>query len=736
MSATAIQQDQVRVEDPHQDGARVRQAAASLDDPLLECLVILTKQAHKPYSADALRAGLPLVDNRLTPELFERAAARAGFRSKIVKRALRRIPPVVLPAVLVLKHGQACVLEDLDLQANQARIIQPGVGGYAHIEIALDELAVLYTGYAIFLHQEYRFDRCTPQLTATHEGHWFWGTLWRFRGLYRDVLVASFFINLFVTAYPLFAMNVYDRVVPNDAVETLWVMAAGVAFVLVVDFVLKTLRGHLLEVAGKKSDVILSAMIFERIMGLKMAAMPESVGAFSSNLREFEGIRNFMTSATISVFIDLPFVALFLSLIALVGGPLVFVPLAAAVVIVGYGFAVHFPLRRVVESTFWASAQKNATLVESLNGAETLKTLSAEGLAQRKWEQSVGFLARQGVKGRMLSNSIMNVSALVQQLSMVGTVVLGVYLISAHELSMGALIASVMLASRTLQPMAQVANMTANFQQTKTALKALDGIMRLPVERPRAHRFISRPRFDGDIEFKDVSFAYPSQATQALEHVSFRIQAGEHVAIIGRIGSGKTTVEKLILGLYRPTSGSVWIDGLDVSQIDPADLRRNIGHVSQDIMLFHGTVRDNIALKAPYVDDDEIIRAATLAGVDSFTNRHPAGLAMPVKERGEGLSGGQRQSIAVARAMVLDPPILLLDEPTASMDNHTEAEMLARLQAEMVGKTLVLITHRASLLAMVNRIIVMDGGQIVADGPKQAVMEALRQGTLQVAGRR
>ncbi len=703
-----------------------------LDDPLLECLLIITKLEQSPRTAEELVAGLPLVNNQLTPELFSRAANRADLQSKIVYRPIKRIPSLVLPAILVLKNNQACILEQIDLDSKQVQIIQPVAGDHSSLSISIDELSELYSGFAFFITQEYQFDSRSPEVLLTHNKHWFWGTIWNSAGIYRDVLFASFFINLFVIANPLFVMNIYDRVVPNNAIETLWVMAAGVSIVFFFDYILKIVRGHYLEIAGKKADIVLSALIFEKVMSLKMEVMPESVGAFSSNLKEFDSVRNFLTSVTMTTFIDLPFFVLFLLTISFIAGQLVLVPVAAVLIILLYGIVIHFPLKKVVESTYRASAQKNATLIESLSSVETIKSFNAESMMQRRWEQASGYIAKQSVKARSLSNSINYTSAFIQQIAMVVTIIFGVYLIADNELTMGALIATVMLSSRAIQPMAQVANLTANYQQTKTALASLNDIMLLPVERDEKIAYIHRATFKGGLEFKDVSFSYPGQEEKALSHINLKINPGEKVALIGRIGSGKTTLEKLIMRLYSPSEGSVKMDDLDINQIDPANLRRNIGYVPQDISLFHGTVRENIILKAPYIPGAEIIRVAQIAGVDHFANKHPSGFDMKVGERGEGLSGGQRQSIAIARALVMSPPILLMDEPSNAMDNATEAELLAKLKTEISDRTFILVTHRASLLKLVDRIIVIEQGSVVADGPKEEVLEALKQGKINV----
>jgi ATP-binding cassette subfamily C protein LapB len=609
---------------------------------------------------------------------------------------------------------------------NQLTIMQPETGEGTH-QIAIDNLEQQYTGYAIFVRSEHRFDDRTPEVLRLRSRHWFWGTLVRSWRIYRDVLVSSLLINLFALASPLFIMNVYDRVVPNNAIETLWVLAIGIVIVYSFDVIMRSLRGYFIDVAGKKSDILLSSMLFERVLGIKMAARPPSVGAFANNLREFESIRDFITSASVVTLVDLPFVLLFLLVIWFIGGPLVYVPLVCIPIVIIYGIVIQSPLRRSVEATYRASAQKGATLIESLTAVETIKHLGAESEVQRKWEQLTAHIAQWGVRSRLLSASVSNVATFFQQMSQVGIVVLGVYLIAEGELSMGALIAGVILVGRALAPMAQVANLAVRYYQAKTALGSLNSVMELPVERPEGKSFMSREQLQGNIELDDVSFSYPGEEKVALRNVSLTISAGEKVAIIGKVGSGKTTIEKLMQGLYDPDSGAVRIDGADLRQLDPADLRRSIGYVPQDIMLFYGSVRDNMVLGAPYADDNDILKVAKIAGVMDFVNQHPHGFDMQVGERGEHLSGGQRQAIAIARALLLDPPVLMMDEPSNSMDNSTEAILKRQLAEYAKSKTLILVTHRSSLLDLVDRLIVIDRGRVVADGPKAQVLEALKQ---------
>ena len=704
-----------------------------IKDELLQCLVIFTKLHNNPYSADALTIGLPVKDGeeielfslKSSKSLFSRAASRAGFASTLVRKDLDQISPLVLPCILMLRGKKACILQSFSEDKKMANIITPDLStGTSTIETS--KLKDEYLGYAYYLKREFvPEDTSSTKLIDAGNDHWFWGTLKRSKKIYFDVVIASFIINLFVLASPLFTMNVYDRVVPNNAVETLWVLALGVSVVYGIDLFLKFVRSYFLEIAGKKSDIIMSSILFERVMDMKFSNKPKSVGSFASNLKEFDTVRNFFSSASLAAIVDLPFALIFLIVTYFIGSYLVLVPIVIMIAILCYTFFIKDPLQNAIKSTFEASAMKNGILIESLSSLETIKTLGASGHVQWNWEEATGEIANRSIKSKIITTSITTVTSFLVQLNTIAIIVLGVYMIQNTHLTMGGLIAAVMLSSRAIAPMGQVASLAANFEQTKTAYQSLSKIMQMPVERPEGKKFVRRNSFEGKIEFKNVSFTYPDTTKGSLDRINFVIQPGEKVGIIGRNGSGKTTLQKIILGLYAPTEGSVLIDGIDINQIDPADLRRNIGYVPQDVVLFKGTVRENIVQKAPYVDDMQIIKAAKVSGVDEYVNAHPLGFDMPVFERGDGISGGQRQSIAVARAFLLDSPIILLDEPTNSLDNTVESKLKANLKINTVNKTMILVTHRTSMLDLVDRLIVMDNGKILLDGPRDEVLARL-----------
>jgi len=715
--------------EPARLGWEIGAEAGAGDDPLLVSLVALAHLLERPTSAEALIAGLPLERDRLTPPLACRAAERAGLSARVVRRDLDRITDLVLPCILLLEGRGACVL--LAWRDGGRAVVLLPESGRGEVEIERADLERRYAGYALFARPEMRFDRRAEQVeTAPARHHWFWGTLAEAWPVYAEVLVAAVMINLFALASPLFIMNVYDRVVPNQAIETLWVLAIGALTVFGFDFVLRNLRGYFVDSAGKVADLKLASRIFEHVLGIKMAARPGSAGAFANNLREFETLRDFFTSATVVTLVDLPFVFFFIAIIWLIGGPVALVPAIAVPLVIGVGVLLQIPLNRIVRRTFKEAAQKHGVLVESINGLETIKSIGAEGRMQRNWEQFVDATATTAMRARQLSALGVNFSAFAQNVVTVGVVIFGVYRIGDGLMTVGALVACTIISGRAMAPLAQVAGILTRYHQARASYDALNQVMALPVERPAGARFLHRPEFRGDVAFKDVRFTYPGQEVRALDGASFHIRPGERVGLVGRIGSGKTTIEKLIVGLYHPDEGAVLLDGTDTRQLDPADLRRNIGCLLQDVFLFHGTIRDNITLGAPYADDAMVLRAARIAGVEDFVARDPQGFDRLVGERGENISGGQRQAIGLARALLLDPPVLLLDEPTSAMDNGAEGRFKQRLEQSLGERTLVLVTHRASLLSLVERLIVLDGGKVVADGPREEVLKALAAGRI------
>ncbi len=677
-----------------------------------------------------LTAGLPLPKQRLSAELLPRAAARAGLQGRWLRRNLDKIPELALPALLLLRDGRSALLLGWEADG-QARIMPSETEG-GEVRVSIEILAEDYSGRVFFAQPQHKFDFTRGELIP-RASSWFKDTLKRSRWLYIDAVAASLLINLIGLVTPLFVMNVYDRVVPNQAEATLWVLAIGICGVFIFDLLLKTLRGLCLDLAGKKTDMIISATLFERIVGMAMKHRPARVGSFAQNIHEFQSLRDFLASLTLASVIDLPFTILILAVIAYLGGHLVWIPILAFPLVALIGWALQKPLAKTMERSMALAAERQSGLIESLAGLDAIKVNNAESERQYIWEQTIGTLGRFELKARMLSSLAMNSTLLLQQLAGVVIIVLGVYQIIAGNLSMGGLIACYMLSSRALGPLAQVSGLLIRYQQARVTLDSVNQMMELPQERQADERPLKRQTLQGGIEFRQLDFHYPDQQQAALQGINLVIRPGEKVGIIGRSGSGKSSLAKLIVGLYQSDAGSLLVDGIDVRQLDVSDVRYNIGYVPQDIQLFAGTLRDNLVSGARYVEDELVLQAAELAGVHEFARLHPNGYELQVGERGQNLSGGQRQNVALARALLLDPPILLLDEPTSAMDNTGEERLKQRLAAISKNKTLLLVTHRASMLTLVERLVIVDRGRIIADGPKESVMEALKKGQISVS---
>ncbi len=701
------------------------------EDPLADCLSFLSRLYGHGYSSEQLRVGLPLKDGRLDLEGLFKSAQRIGLETTRETRGFTKIPPLALPAILLLDDGRACVLLR-HTSKSTVEIYEPSAGDGTTLVRASDVEAA-YSGELVYARPEFRFDTRSNVLDLPKPRSWFWGALLGNWWIYGHAILATIVVNFLALASPIFILTVYDRVVPNNAVETMWVLAFGVMGAACFDFVLRSLRGYMIDAAGKRLDVLLGNQLFDHVVRMRMDSGHSSAGSLASVMREFDFLRDFMSSATITAIGDLPFIFIFIFAIWLIGGPIAYVPMVIVPFVITVSILVQLPLHAVTRNSMQEATQKNAHLFEVLHGIETIKAIRAESWAERKWEALVGLTAMSSMRMKMLSQISLNMTMAAQLLTTVGIVLVGVPIIGAGDMSSGGLIACVLLSSRVLSPLAQVAGILVRWEQTKMALNALGQLMRSPVERPPEEKLVHKPHLEGAVELKEVDFTYPGQETQALIDVSFKITPGEHVAIIGRVGSGKSTVLKLVQNLYSPVEGFVRVDDLDTRQIELSDLRRQIGYVPQETVLFQGTMRENLVQGAPQATDQQVLQAADLAGLVDMIKQSPKGLDHNVGERGTALSGGQRQMIVLARALVLDPPMLLMDEPTSNMDNFAERQFIEKIKPWLAGRTLVLVTHRASLLTVVDRIIVMDKGRVVADGPKDEVLSKLAAGRIGAA---
>lgn len=697
-----------------------------LEDPLLECLVILAGENGRQTSIAALTSGLPLSkEGFASPALFARAAERVNMSPRLIKRPLEDIlSSPSLPCILVLKDNQACILRSV--KGPIAKVTYPERPNDI-TKIKVSELEERFYGYAFFLSNALKMDDRLGPMKSLRGKSWFWDIILHHKPIYLQVAFTTLIINILALVGPIYIMNIYDRVLPNNAFDTLMALSVGTVLAMLFDFVLKNLRAHFLDAAGRKADIRISSRIYEHILNMKMEKRPASSGVLADNVREFETLRDFFTSATVTTLIDMPFALFFIALIYVIGGSIAVVPFVILIMIVGFGLILQKPMGKGVEENMRESAYKSSILIETLNGLESIKSQAAESHTQRKWEEIIEKSSETSLKTRFIASLGVNFTALMAGLSSVFIAFYGVYLAAAGALSAGALIAAVILSGRVIAPLAQFATVLTRFNQSRMALKRLNDLMELPLERESQKTYTSKPVLEGEITFKNVSFAYPNTSQNILNRCSLKIEAGDNVGIIGAVGCGKTTLHRLLMNLYEPSEGSVQIDGLDVRKIEPGDLRRNIGIAQQDAYMFYGSIRDNITMGHEAVSEAAIVKAAELAGVTKFTAGSSLGLDTPVGERGSYLSGGQRQAIAIARALLYDPPILILDEPTASIDPKSEKVLYERLQEIRKDKTVILITHKTVLLGLVDKLVLMDQGHIIDYGSRDEIIEKLQK---------
>ncbi len=549
---------------------------------------------------------------------------------------------------------------------------------------------------------------------------WLTEPMQRNRAIYAKVALAATVINLFGIVTSLFTMTVYDRVLPNNATSSLIALTIGLAIVVVFDFVLRTLRAYFADIAGARIDEEIGDTVFRRLLAIRMDVRSGSTGSLAAMMRELESLRDFFASMTLTALVDLPFILVTLAVIAIIGGPLVFVPMLMVPLVIIVSLLAQPALDRLSARAMQQAQLKQAVLVEAIGGLETVKANNAAPLLNARWQAAMEKHSHISLSQRLVSTFAVNVAVIANTISYAGVVVAGVGMIASQNLTMGGLIACSILAGRAVAPLGQIAQLMTRLTQARTAYAQINGLLEHPPEGP-AETAIA-PRVTGQIELRKVSFRYPGQAEAALSDVSLRIRPGEKVAILGRMGSGKSTIARLIMGLYAPADGLVLIDGTDMKQIDPAAYRARIGVALQESVLLSGSIRDNIILGRQSVDDAEMLRAAQVSGAHDFIGVMANGYDLVLADRGESLSGGQRQAIAMARALAGSPPLLVFDEPTSAMDVQTEARLIKRLAVELADRTLVLITHRPSMLRLVDRVIVMDGGRIVADGPRDEVL--------------
>jgi ATP-binding cassette subfamily C protein LapB len=694
-------------------------------DPVLDCLTFLARRADRPSSPVLLRAGLALSDTGTLPfHQVEPALEQVGMRGEPVSR--RRLAGwrlQQLPAIVELSEDRAIVL--LEMKAGKALVYAPGTADPMWVSVA--DLEAAFTGHAVAVEADPTAERAGERpWDKARRTHWFWSEVWKVRKEFWPVLLAALIVNLLALAVPLFTMNVYDRVIPNKAVPTLWVLAIGVALALGFDFTLRLARSQLVDEIGRRLDAKYSQKLFEKVMNLPMAERQGSTGAFAKRVSEYEGVRDFFASTSVVLIVDIGFLLVFLILIAILAGPLVFVPIAGIAIMLLAGVTLQRRMAGAAMDAQADSSLQHSVLVESIAGIETLKSARAEGQMLGRWRRYAAMSAATQEKMRRLTSVAVNLASISQQAISVGLVIGGFYLFNEGDITMGAIIAIVMLAGRAMSPIGQFAFLITRARQSMTTLDSLQRMMEATDERQVAARSIVPEIRVGHVELKNASFRYPGSSVDSLSGINLKIEPGERIAIIGRVASGKSTLGRLLCGLYAPTDGEMLVDGLDSRQYHPHQLRDSFRYVGQDADLFSGTVRDNLMLGAARAEDQQLIDAVVRSGADIFLSRDAAGFDRPVGERGALLSGGQRSLLVLARALVSPSKLLFLDEPTGAMDTQTELYFIEKLKTALAkDQALVVSTHRHNMLSICDRLIVIDAGKIIADGPRDQVLGKL-----------
>jgi ATP-binding cassette subfamily C protein LapB len=685
----------------------------SKDDPVETSTDWLLRAVQGFLSLDGKAFSTGAIRDLGNPDELEFTAKEAvnalttlGYRSNFGRLKARSFKPSHMPLIAFNKSGGAVLVEGVE-RDRRVRFtdFESGKG----VQLAtLKELSQRLGHYVVLAKQDASF------ADNKQGASWFWGSMFQSKWLYFQVLVAAALTNFLGLATSLFIMVVYDRVVPNEAIESLIALTVGVSIALGFDFIIKTLRGQFVDRAGQRADGRMARIIFDKLLSLRLDKRTQKSGAMASVVREFDTLREFFTSATLVAIVDLPFVFFFIWVISLIAGPLALVPLIAVPIVVFVGLIIQPFLARIAQQSMKSNMSKQGVLIETLNGLETVQATGSGRLMRKRFEDASTAQSELGLRNRMLSQFAINSAASVQQVAQIATIFFGVFLIQDGIVTMGSMIAAVILGGRTLAPLSQLASALSRANSARQAYRSLSDLMK-PDGEVSHNAKLSRPELKGSIELKNLTYQFPKASAPTVNNVSLKITPGQRVAVVGRMGSGKSTLVRMLSGLVEPSSGAVLIDGVDLRQVDPSDIRRNVGVMLQDTWLFSGSVRDNVQMGYYEYPDEHILQVCKVAGVDAFISAHPAGYDLELRERGEGLSGGQKQSINLARALLHDPSVLILDEPTSSMDQATESAVIAQLNSWSTGKTMIMITHRNSLLQLADRVLVVDNGSIITD---------------------
>lgn len=698
---------------------------------IIETLSLATRLLGANLSVATLASHtLRTQDNSLDFSSLREYLKSEGFENTLSKRPLNEIPSLAVPVLLFLQNEEAALVTEI-IEDDEGRRYKIHLPDDLTRWMTEEELEKSYLQHCWFIKPRDSVDTRSELPEYKLPKAWFFKVIWRFKSYYYQVLLASFIINFLALVSSLYVMNVYDRVVPNKAYGTLWVLSLGVITAIVFELIAKLLRAYLTDIAGKKADLIISSALFRRVLNIKLQERPVSSGSYANNLRDFESVREFMTSASLLTLVDLPFLFLFIFVMFLVAGKLAFVPLTIIPVVIIVGLFAQIPLSRFINESMRESSQRQGLTVEAIEGLETLKTNNAFNWAQKRWDFFTAKSSASSIKVKNISNFVTNFTMMMQQLNTVFLVLTGTYLIHsdnpAEKITMGALIACVILSGRALAPLGQIAGLAIRFQQAWLALKGVNGIVERATDRDTERNYVTLSHIQGAVKFHQVSFGYSKDGEPTVNNLTLTLQPGEKVAILGKIGSGKSTMLKLAAGLYEPQHGNISLDDVDLRQIDPHFLRNQVVLLEQNPRLFLGTLRENLDLARMdgFSTDQDLLNALARFGLIDLIRQHPRGLDMPLGEDGLGLSGGQKQMVALARMTLKDPRVVLLDEPTTGLDQTSEVYALRALAHWCRSRTLVVVTHRSQVLQLVDRVVVVEEGKVVLDGPRDAVLKHL-----------
>lgn len=696
-------------------------------DPLLVCMAMMTQLLGQPVAMAALKSGYAMDSHGLVPRAsVPDIASQHGFNAAWSKGRATSLPKYALPVIAPLMDGRMVIVQAVN--AGQATVMFAETGMKQHV-MPVSDLNELLT-------EEFLTFKVIPKTSKqqliplkTEAFGWFWSTMWKFRRFYYESMVATVVANILTLATVFFTMNVFNRVIPAQAYVSLWTLTIGVALAMVLEFAMRLVKARLVDEGGKRADLAVNATLLREIMGVRLDHRPQSVGIFASTMREFDSLREFISSSLFVTVADLPFILMFMFLIWVIGGPLVLVPLTIVPLLIILSLVVQPRLMRSMQRNMKQSAEKQSVLVEALMNMEMLKAHNAEGYLQRRWEKSNSASVQSFMEIRKTSIWLTGLTTTLSQGANIAIIVMGVYLIHDNALTLGALIACNILTGRAIAPLGQIVQLATRYQQAKMSLDTLDGLVKRPKDRDHDHRYVVPEVFEGRLSAENLKFSYPVESpSSAIDDVSLKLEQGEHLALLGHVGCGKSTLLRLMAGLYKPASGSVRVDDIDMNQIEPSELRSRVGYVGQDAQLFMGSVRENLVLSETWITDARIIEVLKELGIYPMIAAHPRGLDMPLTEQGGGLSGGQRQLLTVARMMLRDPVYVFMDEPTANMDQDTEARVIKVLGEWLKGRTLIISTHRPQLLRWVDKIAVMQRGKILSEGPRDEILQKLSRG--------